>query len=292
MDKWFKLWSDLPVVKLLDHFCHNFGFYLVLEYVVSGLPEMLHDDDIILNDSQLKTYARMLLNGVVHMHATNIMHRDLKPANLLICSKGILKIADFSLSRLILANNDKQSGEDLCYTGQVATRRYRAPELLFGSVHYNQSIDMWSVGCILAEMQLKTPLFAGDSDMEQIAIVVHYLGTPTDETWPNRNEMPDYNKLKFTHCDPVPTNVLLPDIDNLLVDLIGKLIVYDANTRLKAQEALLQPYFFNEPLPCLEHKMPKPPKNHRQKLLPKQPEVIECMEKNFNHLYHILDETL
>jgi serine/threonine protein kinase len=63
------------VVKLLDHFCHNFGFYLVLEYVVSGLPEMLHDDDIILNDSQLKTYARMLLNGVVHMHATNIMHR-------------------------------------------------------------------------------------------------------------------------------------------------------------------------------------------------------------------------
>lgn len=79
---------------------------------------------------------------------------------MLISSEGILKIADFSLSRLLLTINDKQSGEDLCYTGQVATRRYRAPELLFGSVHYNQSIDMWSVGCILAEMQLKTPLFA------------------------------------------------------------------------------------------------------------------------------------
>lgn len=74
--------------------------------------------------------------------------------------------------------------------------------------------------------------------MEQIAIVVHYLGTPTDETWPNRNEMPDYNKLKFTRCDPVPTNVLLPDIDELLVDLIGKLLVYDAHKRLSAQEVI------------------------------------------------------
>lgn len=72
--------------------------------------------------------------------------------------------------------------------------------------------------------------------MEQIAVVVHHLGTPTDETWPNRNEMPDYNKLKFTHCNPVPMNVLLPDIDGLLVDLVGKLILYDANKRLSAYE--------------------------------------------------------
>jgi len=87
--------------------------------------------------------------------------QDLKPANLLISSEGVLKIADFSLSRLLLTeDNDGQRGEHQCYTGQVATRRYRAPELLFGSVRYDQSIDMWSVGCILAEMQMKTPLFA------------------------------------------------------------------------------------------------------------------------------------
>lgn len=74
--------------------------------------------------------------------------------------------------------------------------------------------------------------------MEQIAIVVHYLGTPTDETWPNRNEMPDYNKLKFMHCDPVPTNELLPDIDELLIDLVGKLILYDMGKRLSASEVI------------------------------------------------------
>lgn len=71
-----------------------------------------------------------------------------------------MKIADFSLSRLLLTDVDGKSSIDQCYSGQVATRRYRAPELLFGSVHYSQSIDMWSVGCILAEMQMKTPLFA------------------------------------------------------------------------------------------------------------------------------------
>lgn len=78
--------------------------------------------------------------------------------------------------------------------------------------------------------------------MEQIAIVVHYLGTPTDDTWPNRNKMPDYNKLKFTHCDPVPTNVLLPDIDEMLVDLVSKLILYDGAKRLKANEVITK-YF-------------------------------------------------
>lgn len=71
----------------------------------------------------------------------------------------MLKIADFSLSRLILTQDSNIQSSENCYTGQVATRRYRAPELLFGSIHYNQSIDMWSVGCILAEMQMKTPLF-------------------------------------------------------------------------------------------------------------------------------------
>jgi len=75
--------------------------------------------------------------------------------------------------------------------------------------------------------------------MEQIAIVVHYLGTPTEKTWPNRNEMPDYNKLKFMHCEPVPTNIFLPDIDELLVDLVGKLILYDANKRLSAHEVTI-----------------------------------------------------
>lgn len=76
--------------------------------------------------------------------------------------------------------------------------------------------------------------------MEQIAIVVHYLGTPTDDTWPNRNDMPDYNKLKFTHCSPMPKNELMPDIDELLIDLVSKLILYDSYKRLSAYEVKIK----------------------------------------------------
>lgn len=82
--------------------------------------------------------------------------------------------------------------------------------------------------------------------MEQIAIVVHYLGTPTNKTWPNRNEMPDYNKLKFKHCDPVPMSTLLPDIDDLLVSLVSKLILYNGDKRLSANEVKLFPIYIND----------------------------------------------
>ncbi|XP_050420866.1 cyclin-dependent kinase 20 isoform X2 [Adelges cooleyi] len=278
------------IIKILEHFCHSFSFYLVLEYMVSGLSEMLHDETINLNDSHLKSYARMLIRGIQHIHSLNIMHRDLKPANLLISSKGVLKIADFSLSRLLWTDVDNDS-VDCCYTRQVATRRYRAPELLFGSIYYNRSIDMWSVGCILAEMYTRTSLFLGDSDMEQIAIVVHYLGTPTDKNWPKRKEMPDYNKLQFIDCNSIPMDSLLPDVDKQLVDLVAKLILYDADKRLNAEEALLHSYFFNEPLPCLEHRMPIPPQNHRQKIIPKQTRVIDNIEQNFSDLYKIIQES-
>jgi len=106
----------------------------------------------------LHVYRAYVLNTIVFLLSYRV-YQDLKPANLLISSEGVLKIADFSLSRLLLTTDVADDG-NRCYTGQVATRRYRAPELLFGSVHYDQSIDMWSVGCILAEMQMKTPLFS------------------------------------------------------------------------------------------------------------------------------------
>ncbi|XP_050544357.1 cyclin-dependent kinase 20-like isoform X1 [Daktulosphaira vitifoliae] len=277
------------IITLTEHFCHCFSTYLVLEYMVSGLSEMLLDESIILNESHLKSYARMLLNGTAHIHSLKIIHRDLKPSNLLISSNGILKIADFSLSRSLLVSENENSKKN-CYTNQVATRRYRAPELLFGSTNYNQSIDMWSVGCIIAEMFTKTPLFPGDTDLEQIAMVVHYLGTPNNNTWPNRNEMPDFNKLKFTQCSPIPMKHLLPDINKNLVNLIESLIMYDSYKRLDASEALKHSYFFNDPLPCLIHKMPVPPQHQRLMSLSNNPLLLGSVEQNFKSIYRILQE--
>ncbi|XP_050544358.1 cyclin-dependent kinase 20-like isoform X2 [Daktulosphaira vitifoliae] len=232
--------------------------------------------------------TKNVLREIESLRACNSDY-DLKPSNLLISSNGILKIADFSLSRSLLVSENENSKKN-CYTNQVATRRYRAPELLFGSTNYNQSIDMWSVGCIIAEMFTKTPLFPGDTDLEQIAMVVHYLGTPNNNTWPNRNEMPDFNKLKFTQCSPIPMKHLLPDINKNLVNLIESLIMYDSYKRLDASEALKHSYFFNDPLPCLIHKMPVPPQHQRLMSLSNNPLLLGSVEQNFKSIYRILQE--
>lgn len=119
----------------------------------TGLWEVLRDADISLTLGQIKTYMKMLLEGMTYVHGKHIIHRDLKPANLLISAEGILKIADFGLSRLMWKDSTKP------YSHQVATRWYRAPELLYGARYYTSAIDMWSIGCIFGEMLNNSPLF-------------------------------------------------------------------------------------------------------------------------------------
>jgi cell cycle related kinase len=142
---------------------------LVMEYLQRSLAEVLKDIEKPLTMPQIKTYTKMILLGIDAMHSSRIMHRvkrptgtpvaindqfqDLKPANLLIDNHGVLKIADFGLSRIYNENKDR------LYTHQVGTRWYRAPELLYGSQRYTPAVDMWAVGCILAEMIDKQPLF-------------------------------------------------------------------------------------------------------------------------------------
>lgn len=145
--------------------------------------------------------------------------KDIKPANLLINEHDVLKLADFGLARLY--NPDEMRK---CYSPQVATRWYRAPEILWGTQIYGPSIDMWSVGCVFAEMLRGVPLFAvskpknrpriqltskpflryptffmiaqGNTDIEQLALVIRTLGTPSSVDWPEVKNLPDYNKIR------------------------------------------------------------------------------------------------
>ncbi|XP_076860125.1 cyclin-dependent kinase 20 isoform X2 [Brachyhypopomus gauderio] len=166
------------VVKLKDVFPHGTGFVLVFEYMLSDLSEVIRNSQRPLTESQVKGYMMMLLKGVAFCHENSIMHRDLKPANLLISSTGHLKIADFGLARLF--SND---GERL-YSHQVATRWYRAPELLYGARKYDEGVDLWAVGCIFGELLNNSPLFPGENDIEQLCCVLRVLGTPNQEVWP------------------------------------------------------------------------------------------------------------
>lgn len=166
------------MVQLKAVFPHGAGFVLAFEFMLSDLAEVVRHAQRPLAQAQVKSYMQMLLKGVAFCHANNIVHRDLKPANLLISASGQLKIADFGLARVFSPDGGR------LYTHQVATRWYRAPELLYGARQYDQGVDLWAVGCILGELLNGSPLFPGENDIEQLCCVLRILGTPSPQVWP------------------------------------------------------------------------------------------------------------
>ncbi|EDO49865.1 predicted protein [Nematostella vectensis] len=246
------------VVKLIDVFPHGTGFVLVFEYMWSDLSEVLRNSERPLTEAQIKGYLLMLLKGVAYCHNKGIMHRDLKPANLLISSTGHLKIADFGLARVFSNEGERQ------YSHQVATRWYRAPELLYGARKYDEGVDLWAVGCIFGELLNNSPLFPGENDIEQLCCVLKTLGTPNEEIWPGMTDLPDYNKITFPDMPAIPLEKIVPDASPEAMDLLKRFLVYPSKKRIPASEALLHPYFFMEPLPAHHSELPIPSRNSRK----------------------------
>uniref|UniRef100_A0AAY4BLM3 Cyclin-dependent kinase 7 n=1 Tax=Denticeps clupeoides TaxID=299321 RepID=A0AAY4BLM3_9TELE len=174
---------------------------------------------------------------------------DLKPNNLLLDEKGVLKIADFGLAKAFGSPNR-------VYTHQVVTRWYRAPELLFGARMYGVGVDMWAVGCILAELLLRLPFLAGDSDLDQLTKIFEALGTPTEETWPGMTSLPDYVSFKLFPGTPLE-HIFSAAGDDLL-ELLQGLFTYNPCTRITSSEALMARYFSNRPAPSKGPQLPRP----------------------------------
>ncbi|XP_047556842.1 cyclin-dependent kinase 20 isoform X5 [Lutra lutra] len=218
------------VVQLKAVFPHGAGFVLAFEFMLSDLAEVVRHAQRPLVPAQVKSYLQMLLKGVAFCHANNIVHRDLKPANLLISASGQLKIADFGLARVFSPDGSR------LYTHQVATRWYRAPELLYGARQYDQGVDLWAVGCILGELLNGSPLFPGENDIEQLCCVLRILGTPSPQVWPEVLELPDYNKISFKEQAPVPLEEVLPDASPQALALLGRFLLYPPRRRISAAQ--------------------------------------------------------
>ncbi|KAM5261211.1 cyclin-dependent kinase 20 isoform 1-T1 [Hipposideros larvatus] len=218
------------VVQLKAVFPHGAGFVLAFEFMLSDLAEVVRHAQRPLAQAQVKSYLHMLLKGVAFCHANNIVHRDLKPANLLLSASGQLKIADFGLARVFSPDGSR------LYTHQVATRWYRAPELLYGARQYDQGVDLWAVGCILGELLNGSPLFPGENDIEQLCCVLRILGTPSPQVWPEITELPDYNKISFKEQAPVPLGEVLPDASPQALDLLGRFLLYPPCQRISASQ--------------------------------------------------------
>ncbi|CAK7270320.1 Cyclin-dependent kinase catalytic subunit [Sporothrix epigloea] len=188
-----------------------------------------------LGDDIIKKFMSQLCAGIRYCHSHRILHRDLKPQNLLINKEGNLKLADFGLARAF--------GVPLrTYTHEVVTLWYRAPEILLGGHQYSTGVDMWSVGCIFAEMAIRKPLFPGDSEIDEIFKIFRLLGTPTEEVWPGVTTYPDF-KASFPRWVQDTEKPLCPNLDAAGQNLLELMLVYDPASRLSAKQACNHPYF-------------------------------------------------
>jgi len=188
---------------------------LVFEYCDLDLKKYLDEHGGQIPMKTIKYFLAQLLIGVAFCHERRVLHRDLKPQNLLI-NKGSLqlKLADFGLARAfgVPVRN---------YSHEVVTLWYRAPDVLLGSRKYSTPIDMWSAGCIFAEMVTGKPLFPGANEADELRIIFKSLGTPTEQSWPAVTSLPDWPKYTFSKYPGYPLSTLVPGLDEVGYDLLN-----------------------------------------------------------------------
>ncbi|KAH8339686.1 hypothetical protein KR074_008589 [Drosophila pseudoananassae] len=237
------------IIGLVDVFGQLSNVSLVFDFMDTDLEVIIKDTKIILTPANIKAYAIMTLRGLEYLHLNWILHRDLKPNNLLVNSDGILKIGDFGLAKSFGSPNR-------IYTHHVVTRWYRSPELLFGARQYGTGVDMWAVGCILAELMLRVPFMPGDSDLDQLTRIFATLGTPSENEWPYISKLHDY--LQFRNFPGTPLENIFTAADNDLIHLMRCLFAMNPLRRVSCQEALSMRYFANKPAPTVGPKLPMP----------------------------------
>ncbi|CAK9819506.1 Cyclin-dependent kinase 6 [Anthophora quadrimaculata] len=179
----------------------------------------------------VKQMSKEILKGVEFLHSHRIIHRDLKPQNLLVSREGRIKIADFGLA--------KTYDFEMRLTSVVVTQWYRAPEVLLGC-SYATPVDIWSVGCILAELSRLEPLFPGTSEGDQLDRIFQVIGTPSQEEWPENVSL---SWTAFPYRQPKPLTAIIPDLNEHGLDVIKGMLMFDPHRRLTAAQALRHRYF-------------------------------------------------
>lgn len=226
---------------------------MVFEYHEYDLTGILKTNEIKLTQDHIKSWTQQLLSGIHYMHVNTVIHRDLKASNLLINSKGQLRIADFGLARSW--TEDKKR-----LTNCVVTLWYRPPELLLGCSKYSPKIDMWSVGCIIAEMFRRKEFLRGSNEAHQLDEIFRTCGHPTTEDWPDIHDVcplwknfepkPDETPMKNRIRNALKQNLPHPAwMTDSAMDLIEKLLRYNPEKRWSAFDALTNSqYFYDKPI--------------------------------------------
>lgn len=192
-----------------------------------------------LSNDHICYFLYQILRGLKYIHSANVLHRDLKPSNLLLNTTCDLKICDFGLARVADPEHDHTG----FLTEYVATRWYRAPEIMLNSKGYTKSIDIWSVGCILAEMLSNRPIFPGKHYLDQLNHILGVLGSPSQEDLECIiNEKARSYLQSLPYKPKVPWSRLFPNADQNALDLLGKMLTFNPHNRISVEEALAHPY--------------------------------------------------
>ncbi|XAR56413.1 Mitogen-activated protein kinase [Bertholletia excelsa] len=214
--------------------------YVVFELMESDLHQVIKANDDLTHDHH-RFFLYQMLRALKYMHTANVYHRDLKPKNILANANCKLKICDFGLARVAFSDTPTT----IFWTDYVATRWYRAPELC-GSFFskYTPAIDIWSIGCIFAEVLTGKPLFPGKSVVHQLDLITDLLGTPSSDTVSGvRNEKARRYLIDMRRKQAVPFSEKFPNADPSALRLLERLLAFDPKDRPTAEEALAHPYF-------------------------------------------------
>ncbi|XP_010539977.1 PREDICTED: probable serine/threonine-protein kinase At1g54610 [Tarenaya hassleriana] len=221
------------------------NIYLVFEYMEHDLTGLLSCPDIKFSTPQIKCYMKQLMSGLDHCHSRGVMHRDIKGSNLLVNNEGILKVADFGLANFCNSSGNKQQP----LTSRVVTLWYRPPELLLGATDYGAFVDLWSVGCVFAELLLGRPILQGRTEVEQLHKIFKLCGSPPSDYW-KKSKLPHAMLFKPQQHYDGCLRETLKDLSESEVNLIETLLSIEPHKRGTASSALVSEYFVTEPYAC------------------------------------------
>ncbi|KAB2061804.1 hypothetical protein ES319_A10G110700v1 [Gossypium barbadense] len=228
------------------------SLYLVFEYMEHDLAGLAASPAIKFTESQVKCYMHQLLSGLEHCHNRHVLHRDIKGSNLLIDNGGVLKIADFGLASFFDPNHKQPM------TSRVVTLWYRPPELLLGATDYGVGVDLWSAGCILAELLAGRPIMPGRTEVEQLHKIFKLCGSPSDEYW-KKSKLPHATIFKPQQSYKRCIAETFKDFPPSSLPLIDTLLAIDPVERLTATAALNSEFFTTKPYACDPSSLPKYP---------------------------------
>ena len=246
---------ELSILQEINHpnCCYLFNSYITkasdnpdeeyLNLVMDYMPETLYKELRSYSKTGrpmplllIKLYSYQIIRAMAYIHALGICHRDIKPQNILTNPETHeLKICDFGSAKKLVAGEPNVS--------YISSRSYRAPELIFGATEYTPSIDLWSSGCVIAELVLQQPIFAGDSSLEQIVEIIKVLGTPNRKQIQSMN--PEYTEYRFPVIKPETWDKVFKNrnMPEEFYDLIDKMLMFSPEKRTKPLYLLAHPFF-------------------------------------------------